>query len=210
MQRPFRGFTLFELMAVVAVVAVVATAAVANMSEQIAEARAHADGQAMMQRIRLEHRNSKERMRGLVLKSTGAAHNILEFHDAKDCESTGTVRKVTFLPTTSLKITGETSEACWDEHGEPAGAMAAPPGGGGGSMLPGSPNVGGPITQPPPPFSMVIGAGIKQRRGTRVVATKAGVGPDIAVKTASVTANAGDFNSTAPPDNIDTLPPAAF
>ncbi|HEY1099259.1 MAG TPA: prepilin-type N-terminal cleavage/methylation domain-containing protein, partial [Myxococcota bacterium] len=71
MQRPFRGFTLFELMAVVAVVAVVATAAVANMSEQIAEARAHADGQAMMQRIRLEHRNSKERMRGLVLKSTG-------------------------------------------------------------------------------------------------------------------------------------------
>ena len=131
------GFTLVELMVVVAVIGVGGGLALFNMSEQVADARAKADGHAMMERIRLEHRTAKERMTGLTLKQVD---NDLVFTPAKNCKpivdpisGLSAVTAVRFLETTKLIIAGSTLY-CWDEQGRPRPENLPSDGGGGGGL----------------------------------------------------------------------------
>ena len=126
------GFTLVELMVVVAVIGVGGGLALFNMSEQVADARAKADGHAMMERIRLEHRTAKERMTGLTLKQVD---NDLVFTSAKTCKpiDASAVTAVRFLETTKLIIAGSTLY-CWDEQGRPRPENLPSDGGGGGGL----------------------------------------------------------------------------
>ncbi len=112
------GFTLVELMVVLAIAGIGGSLALVNMSEQVAVARRKADGQAMLERIRQEHRVSKERMRGMLLSP--AAANELVFQEADDCVPTpgGTELKVAFMPSTQLVLSGA-SAYCWDARGQP-------------------------------------------------------------------------------------------
>lgn len=116
-RRPL-GFTLVELMLGISLAGVGGGLALFNMSEQVAAARHKADGHAMLERIRQEHRTSKELMKGMLLSPT-ADHELL-FQEAEDCEPVvgGTEIKVPFKPTTQLILSGA-SAYCWDARGQP-------------------------------------------------------------------------------------------
>ena len=175
-----RGFTLVEMMIVVAVIGIGGTVAVVNMAEQVAEARAHADAQAMFQRIRQEHRDNKERMTGLVLHASNelgtGPNNVLVFEDAINCQAipAASPRTIHFLATTSLNIEG--SKMCWNAQGEPDDGAVADTGGG---IKIGNANHGPPL---PDNFatalltnSMNISAGIKRVVTTPITVSKTGL-----------------------------------
>jgi len=112
------GFTLVELMLGISLAGVGGGIALFNMSEQVAAARHKADGHAMLERIRQEHRTSKELMKGMLLSPT-PDHELL-FQEAEDCVPTpgGTEVKVPFKATTQLILSGA-SAYCWDARGQP-------------------------------------------------------------------------------------------
>ncbi|HEY1099748.1 MAG TPA: prepilin-type N-terminal cleavage/methylation domain-containing protein [Myxococcota bacterium] len=112
------GFTLVELMVCVAIAGLGGSLALMNLSEQVAAARHKADGLAMLERIRQEHRTSKELMKGMLLSPT-PDHELL-FQEAVDCEPVpgGTELRVPFKATTQLVLTGA-SAYCWDARGQP-------------------------------------------------------------------------------------------
>ena len=175
-----RGFTLVEMMIVVAVIGIGGTVAVVNMAEQVAEARAHADAQAMFQRIRQEHRDNKERMTGLVLHASNelgtGPNNVLVFEEAINCQAIPAAlpRTIHFLATTSLNIDG--SKMCWNAQGEPDNGAVPDTGGGvkAGHASHG-PNVPENFTTTLLANTMNISAGIKRVVTTPITVSKTGL-----------------------------------
>jgi prepilin-type N-terminal cleavage/methylation domain-containing protein len=117
-----RAFSLVEVMVVVAVVGVSGSMALFAMSEQVADARAKSEAQAMLQDIRAEHRTAKERMRGLQITSHIASsanpQNVVTFlpTDPRDCtKAVGPPRSVKFK---FARLEMNQAKACFNERGE--------------------------------------------------------------------------------------------
>ena len=117
-----RAFSLVEVMVVVAVVGVSGSMALFAMSEQVADARAKSEAQALLQDIRAEHRTAKERMRGLQIKSQeGSAakpNHTVTFQptDPRDCtKPEGAARTVEFK---FARLEMNQAKACFNERGE--------------------------------------------------------------------------------------------
>lgn len=117
-----RAFSLVEVMVVVAVVGISGSMAVFAMSEQVADARAKSEAQALLQDIRAEHRTAKERMRGLQIKSqegSGAKPNhtvTFQPTDPRDCtKPVGSPRTVEFK---FARLEMNQAKACFNERGE--------------------------------------------------------------------------------------------
>lgn len=120
MRTATKGFTLVEIMIVVAIVGVGAGIALVNMSDQVAEARAQADGDAMAQRIQVEQRAARERMVGMRLTKNV---DQLDFEDVSDCSQPGAnIRHHKHLSTTELAISPTATSVCWDRNGQVAAA----------------------------------------------------------------------------------------
>lgn len=126
-----RAFSLVEVMVVVAVVGISGSMALFAMSEQVADARAKSEAQALLQDIRAEHRTAKERMRGLQIKSQeGSAakpNHTVTFQptDPRDCtKPVGSPRTVEFK---FARLEMNQAKACFNERGEVLDAGA--PGG---------------------------------------------------------------------------------
>ena len=187
------GFTLVELMVVVAIVGVGGGLALFNMSEQVAEARAKADGHAMLQRIRQQHRIAKEQMTGMRMRADGPSHSKLVFLRVKSCEpgEVGTVMfEQDFMTSTRLDITGEAHTYCWNAHGEPDGE-SAPPKTSTVSLPHANPGVFNPDFGAPGAIAAEVAtfsitAGIMTPRTMAVNVSKAGVGLDLPVNTAAI------------------------
>lgn len=185
------GFTLVELMVVVSIVGVGGGLALFNMSEQVAEARAKADGHAMLQLIRQQHRVAKEQMTGMRMRAGGSG-NVLKLEAVKTCDvgqpSTLMLER-TFMESTKLGITGPAQSYCWDENGEPAGESAAKQTG--GVSLPVNPSLNTVNGGGPAGLSQVevatfsIKAGIRTPRTMSVNVSKAGIGLDLPVQNAA-------------------------
>lgn len=117
-----RAFSLVEVMVVVAVVGVSGSMALFAMSEQVADARAKSEAQALLQDIRAEHRTAKERMRGLRITShigsNANPNHTVAFQptDPNDCtKAVGTARIVEFK---FAHLEMNQTEACFNERGE--------------------------------------------------------------------------------------------
>jgi prepilin-type N-terminal cleavage/methylation domain-containing protein len=124
MRTASRGFTLVEIMIVVAVVGVGAGIALVNMSEQIAEAKAQADGVAMANFIRAQSRTAKEQMQAIKVRPGATSGSVVDVYAVNKCSDTINPSKVratkAFLSTTKLVIVNTTDGAfCWDRFGEP-------------------------------------------------------------------------------------------
>jgi prepilin-type N-terminal cleavage/methylation domain-containing protein len=81
-----RGFTLFEMMVVLGIVGIGSALALGGMSDQVREARARSEAVAMLQKLKAEHRQAKERMNSLQVESLDAGSKVrFTFREAKDC-----------------------------------------------------------------------------------------------------------------------------
>ena len=117
-----RAFSLVEVMVVVAVVGISGSMAMFAMSEQVADARAKSEAQALLQDIRAEHRTAKERMRGLKITThpssdTNPNHTVtFEPTDPRDCtKPAGKARTVEFK---FARLEMNQAKACFNERGE--------------------------------------------------------------------------------------------
>jgi prepilin-type N-terminal cleavage/methylation domain-containing protein len=117
-----RAFSLVEVMVVAAVVGISGSMALFAMSEQVADARAKSEAQALLQDIRAEHRTAKERMRGLKITThpssdTNPNHTVtFQPTDPRDCtKPEGAARTVEFK-FAHLKM--NQAKACFNERGE--------------------------------------------------------------------------------------------
>ena len=117
-----RAFSLVEVMVVVAVVGISGSMAMFAMSEQVADARAKSEAQALLQDIRAEHRTAKERMRGLKITThpssdTNPNHTVtFQPTDPRDCtKPEGAARTVEFK---FARLEMNQAKACFNERGE--------------------------------------------------------------------------------------------
>jgi prepilin-type N-terminal cleavage/methylation domain-containing protein len=117
-----RAFSLVEVMVVVAVVGISGSMAMFAMSEQVADARAKSEAQALLQDIRAEHRTAKERMRGLQITThpssdTNPNHTVtFQPTDPRDCtKPEGAARTVEFK---FARLEMNQAKACFNERGE--------------------------------------------------------------------------------------------
>jgi type II secretory pathway pseudopilin PulG len=155
-------------MVVVAVIGVGAGVALFNMSEQVAEARAQADGEAMAQHIQTEQRAARQRMVGLRLRRD-TSHTKLTFEEVNRCADSAPMRSRPrqFLPTTKLEISTNADSVCWERNGEIAV-------GGGVGLPPGLNNVNNTPGVGDTTLELTVKAGIMRQREKKLRSTRAG------------------------------------
>jgi len=120
MSKVTRGFTLLEMMVIAATIGISGSLALFGMSEQIRDARARSDSLALVQRLRAEHRASKEKMKGLRITREDAPGGgvIGKFATAHSdsCEDVEELREFKFQRA-NLTL-GERSLLCFRDNGE--------------------------------------------------------------------------------------------